>query len=485
MKKRQKTRPSVIVSLIPVVLLVGLLSYCITIFGDGMLSGPSQLVLMLCTGVAVFISLVFYGLTWQELENAMVISISRTMSANLILLMVGGLCGTWMHSGVIPTMIYYGLEVISARWLLITSCVLCALVSICIGSSWTTIATIGVGLMGIGRTLGLEDGWVAGAIISGAYFGDKMSPLSETTNLASSISDVPLFTHIRNLLFTTAPTLLITLVIFVVAGLIEGGAVDSTDNTALEMQQHLKNTFPITLWLLALPLLVFLLIYRGLAATAVLFIGMVAGGIIVCFTQGFDFAIECAFGEVGYVTGVTTIDSLTCTRGMGGMLYTIWLILCSMCFGGVMERSGMLESITESLLKVIKGRTSAVATTCLSSLFLNATTGDQIISIVLPSKMYGSTFDKLRLPRKLMSRSLEDGGTVTSVLVPWNSCGMTQSTVLGVATTIYAPYTFFCWISPLMSITTAIVKQYILKTPDKEGDFVTITGQAGEDGKEN
>ena len=477
----RKKKPSVVISMIPVVLLVGLLSYCITVFGDGMLSGPSQLVLTLCTGVVVAISMLVYKQSWQSLENAMVVSISRSMSANLILLMVGGLCGTWMHSGIIPTMIYYGLEVISARWLLLTSCVLCALVSLCIGSSWTTIATIGVGLMGIGRTLGLEDGWVAGAIISGAYFGDKMSPLSETTNLASSISDVPLFTHIKNLLHTTVPTLLITLVAFTVVGLSGGGGADIDTNAAVEMQHHLNATFPITMWLLLLPLMVFFLIYKGMAATMVLFIGMLLGGIIVCFTQGFDFAIECAFGEVGYTTGVDTIDSLTSTRGMGGMLYTIWLIICSMSFGGVMERSGMLESITEYLLKVIKGRTSAVATTCMSSLFLNVTTGDQIISIILPSKMYGSAFDRLKLPRKLMSRSLEDGGTVTSVLVPWNSCGMTQSTVLGVATTIYAPYTLFCWISPLMSVIAAFVKQYVMKKEDQESDFVTISGQEEEE----
>ena len=477
----RKKKPSVVISMIPVVLLVGLLSYCITVFGDGMLSGPSQLVLTLCTGVVVAISMLVYKQSWQSLENAMVVGISRSMSANLILLMVGGLCGTWMHSGIIPTMIYYGLEVISARWLLLTSCVLCALVSLCIGSSWTTIATIGVGLMGIGRTLGLEDGWVAGAIISGAYFGDKMSPLSETTNLASSISDVPLFTHIKNLLHTTVPTLLITLVAFTVVGLSGGGGADIDTNAAVEMQHHLNATFPITMWLLLLPLMVFFLIYKGMAATMVLFIGMLLGGIIVCFTQGFDFAIECAFGEVGYTTGVDTIDSLTSTRGMGGMLYTIWLIICSMSFGGVMERSGMLESITEYLLKVIKGRTSAVATTCMSSIFLNVTTGDQIISIILPSKMYGSAFDRLKLPRKLMSRSLEDGGTVTSVLVPWNSCGMTQSTVLGVATTIYAPYTLFCWISPLMSVIAAFVKQYVMKKEDQESDYVTISGQEEEE----
>ena len=476
MARKSHPRPSFLVSLVPVVLLVGLLTYCISVFGDGMLTGPSQFVLTFCTGVVVFIAMVFYGQRWVELENAMVVGISRSMSANLILLMVGGLCGTWMHSGVIPTMICYGLDVLSARWLLVTSCVLCALVSLCIGSSWTTIATIGVGLMGVGRTLGLDDGWVAGAIISGAYFGDKMSPLSETTNLASSISDVPLFTHIRNLLHTTVPTLVITLVVFLVVGIAGGGAEAGADaSSAAEMQHHLRATFPISPWLLAMPLLVFVLIYRGMSATAVLFLGMLAGDVIVCFTQGFDFALECAFGEVGYTTGYGAVDTLSGTRGMGGMLYTIWLILCSMSFGGVMERSGMLESLTERLLRVMRGRTSAVSTTCLSSLFLNATTGDQIIAIVLPSKMYGSAFDRLRLPRKLLSRSLEDGGTVTSVLVPWNSCGMTQSTVLGVATLTYAPYTIFCWLSPLVSVSAALIKQYVLRRPDSPDDFVTAS----------
>jgi len=433
--------------------MVGLLSYCVTIFGDGMLSGPSQLVLTFSTALTIGLAMVLYGHTWEEMELAMVESIGRTMPANLILLMVGGLCGTWMHSGIIPTMIYFGLDVISARWLLLTSCVLCALVSICIGSSWTTIATIGIGLMGVGRTLGLEDYWVAGAIISGAYFGDKMSPLSETTNLASSISDVPLFTHIRNMLYTTVPSMLIALGIFAWVGLFgQDNAVVNSSSAAIEMQTQLKNTFLISPWLLAVPLLVFYMIYRGLSATMVLFLGMLVGAIIVCFGQGFDFAMECAFGEVGYTTGYGAVDSLTSTRGMGGMLYTIWLIICSMCFGGVMEKSGMLECITHYLLKVMRGRVSTVITTCLSSIFLNCTTGDQCLAIILPSKMYGPAYRRLKFPNKLLSRTLEDGGTVTSVLIPWNSCGMTQSTVLGVATLAYAPYAIFCWISPLMTM---------------------------------
>lgn len=455
--KSQAVKVSLWVSLIPVVLMVAMLSYCVTVFGDGMLSGPSQLVLTISAGLAVALSMLIYKQKWSDLESAMVNSISRTMPANLILLMVGGLCGTWMHSGIIPTMIYYGLEVISARWLLLTSCVLSALVSLCIGSSWTTIATIGIGLMGVGRTLGLNEAWVAGAIISGAYFGDKMSPLSETTNLASSISDVPLFGHIRNMLYTTVPSLLITLIVFFCVGIF-GEASGTMDNSsAIEMQEQLKSTFLVSPWLLLVPLMVFFLIYKGMSATVVLFLGMFFAAIIVYVLQGFDFAMECAFGEVGYTTGYGAIDSLTATRGMGGMLYTIWLIICSMCFGGVMEQNGMLACLTKHLMKVMRGRISTVFTTALSCIFLNCTTGDQCLAIILPSKMYGAAYRRQRLPNKLLSRTLEDSGTVTSVLVPWNSCGMTQSNVLGVATLAYAPYAIFCWISPLMTVLVSII----------------------------
>jgi len=395
----------------------------------------------------------------------MVNSISRTMPANLILLMVGGLCGTWMHAGIIPTMIYYGLDVISARWLLITACLLCALVSLCIGSSWTTIATIGIGLIGIGRTLGMEDWWVAGAIISGAYFGDKMSPLSETTNLASSTAGVPLFTHIRNMLYTTVPSVVITLLIYLIVGIV-GDASEGTVDASVaagEMQQHLQENFLISPWLLLIPLGVFYLIYKGLSATIVLFIGMMLGALIIFVNKDFDFAMSSAFGAISYETGYEVIDSLTGTRGMAGMLNTIWLILMSMCFGGVMEHSGMLSCITRYLLKIMIGRVSTVFTTCVSSLFLNVTTGDQCLAIILPSKMYGEAYQKLKLPGKLLSRTLEDGGTVTSVLIPWNSCGMTQSAVLGVTTLAYAPFAFFCWISPIMTVLVAFIAKIFSK----------------------
>lgn len=455
-----RRKPSLIISLIPIVVLIGLLSLCVTIYGDEMLSGPSQLVLILATAIVVGFAMLSYGYSWAQLESAMVSSISRTMPANFILLMVGGLCGTWMHSGIIPTMIYYGLDVISARWLLVTACLLCSLVSICIGSSWTTIATIGVGLIGIGRTLGIEDWWVAGAIISGAYFGDKISPLSETTNLASSTSDVPLFEHIRNMLHTTVPSIVVTLIVYLVMGMNEGSqSALGLGDAATEMQQHLQENFLISPWLLLVPLAVFFLIYKGMAASVVLFLGMLMGGVILLFSRSFDFALSCSFGSVTYETGYEVIDSLTSTLGISGMLNTIWLILMSMSFGGVMEESGMLSCITRHLLRIMKGRVKTVFTTCISCLFLNATTGDQCLAIILPSKMYGETYSKQGLPRKLMSRTLEDSGTVTSVLVPWNSCGMTQSMVLGVPTLVYAPFAIFCWISPIVTVAAAILKK--------------------------
>lgn len=476
-RRKEIKQPGFFLSLIPVVVMIALLSYCVIIYGDGMLSGPSQMVLTLSTGIAVALSMIFCGRNWDELEKSMVHSIGRTMSANLILLMVGGLCGTWMHAGIIPTMIYYGLEVISAQWLLLTACIICALVSLCIGSSWTTIATVGLGLIGVGRTLGINECWVAGAIISGAYFGDKISPLSETTNLASSISDVPLFLHIKNMFHTTLPSLFITLLIYLLIGLLgDSSGMEGTTSTANEMQQHLSETFNISPWLLLVPLCVFFLIYKGMSATMVLFLGMLLGSTFVCISQGFDFAMACSFGEVGYTTGYESIDALTSTRGMGGMLYTIWLIICSMCFGGVMERSGMLDTLTNSVLNVMKGRLSAVITTGLSSLFINTTTCDQCLAIILPSKMYGSAFSRLRLPRKLLSRTIEDCGTVTSVLIPWNSCGMTQAMVLGVATLSYAPFAFFCWISPLMSMLVAMLPHKPETMTDNEE--TTLQGEA-------
>ncbi|MCF0168798.1 MAG: sodium:proton antiporter, partial [Bacteroidales bacterium] len=335
----------------------------------------------------------------------MVESIGHTMPANMILLMVGAVCATWMHSGIIPSMIYYGLDVISPRWFLFTACLICSLVSLCIGSSWTTIATVGVGLMGIGQVLGIDNRWIAGAIISGAYFGDKMSPLSETTNLASSISGVDLFVHIKNMLRTTVPSISITLLIFLVVGLISSLSAEVSMDSTIEMQQNLRATFNISPWLFLVPILIFYLIYKGVPALIVLFLGALIAGVLIPLVQpqllngicgreegilqSLEAPMRAAFGEVAYETGDAKVNDLISTSGMYGMLKTIWLIICSMCFGGVMEASGMLGRITRSLLTLMKGRVQTVATTCLSSIFLNATTGDQCLAIILPAKMYG------------------------------------------------------------------------------------------------
>lgn len=461
--------PSLLVSLLPIAMLIALLSVSIYMFGDGMLAGPSQVVLILITGVICAIAIVGYKKKWSFLEDFMIGNIGSSMPACLILFMVGAICATWMQSGIIPTMIYYGLNVISARWFLLTACAICSLVSLCIGSSWTTIATVGVGLMGIGHTLGISDGWVAGAIISGAYFGDKISPLSETTNLASSMAGVPLFDHIRNMMKTTVPSISVTMVVFIIVGLLSSPSAEATMDATQQMQSHLLDTFTISPLLFIVPLGVFYLIYKGLPAIIVLFLGALVAAVMIPFVQpqlveaivgagksGFTGGPECVmrvvFGGVSYETGNVGLNDLVSTSGMSGMLSTIWLIICSMCFGGAMEASGMLGTITESLLKMMRGRFKTIATTCLSCLFVNVAAGDQYLAIILPAKMYGEAFGKQNLEKKLLSRTVEDSGTVTSVLIPWNSCGMTQSTVLGVSTLVYAPFAIFCWLSPITTM---------------------------------
>ena len=380
--------PSLLVSLLPIAMLIALLSVSIYMFGDGMLAGPSQVVLILITGVICAIAIVGYKKKWSFLEDFMIGNIGSSMPACLILFMVGAICATWMQSGIIPTMIYYGLNVISARWFLLTACAICSLVSLCIGSSWTTIATVGVGLMGIGHTLGISDGWVAGAIISGAYFGDKISPLSETTNLASSMAGVPLFDHIRNMMKTTVPSISVTMVVFIIVGLLSSPSAEATMDATQQMQSHLLDTFTISPLLFIVPLGVFYLIYKGLPAIIVLFLGALVAAVMIPFVQpqlveaivgagksGFTGGLECVmrvvFGGVSYETGNVGLNDLVSTSGMSGMLSTIWLIICSMCFGGAMAASGMLATITARLLKMMRGRLKSVAANWRAGLYVH------------------------------------------------------------------------------------------------------------------
>lgn len=469
-----KKIPSPLVSLLPIVLLVGMLFATIHTFGSDALEGGSQISLLTTTAFCVFIGITFYRVPWKDYELAITNNISGVATAIIILLIIGALSGAWMISGIVPTLIYYGMQIIHPDFFLASTCIICALISVMTGSSWTTIATIGIALMGIGKAQGFNEGWIAGAIISGAYFGDKISPLSETTILASSITDVPLFRHIRYMLITTTPSLIITLIIFTVMGF-----VIETNSTAhmADLATSLKDTFTITPWLLIVPLVTGILIARKVPSIITLFISTMLAGICAIIFQP-DLLREIAgennifkgvmmifYGSTGLDTGNNMLTDLVSTRGMAGMMNTVWLILCAMCFGGAMTASGMLGSITSVFVRFMKGRVSVVASTVCSGLFLNLTTADQYISIILTGNMFRNIYEKKGYENRLLSRTTEDAVTVTSPLIPWNTCGMTQATILNVSTLTYLPYCFFNIISPLMSILVAAIGYKIVKRP--------------------
>ena len=469
--------PHPLVALVPVVVLIGFLAVVIALFGSDSLSGGSQVALLMGMAVCVSISMGFYRVPWRVFEAQIKKTLGEVSITLLILLCVGMLAGSWMVSGIVPTLVYYGVQVMSPQFFLVSSCVICALVSLLSGSSWTTIATIGVALLGIGHALGASEAWTAGAIISGAYFGDKMSPLSDTTILASSATGTDLFTHIRYMTLTTVPTFLITITIFFVTGL---GNATSAELHVAEYTEGLSGTFRISLWTLLVPLLTGVLIARRVPSLIVLFASSVMAGVVALLLQphilteiatGVRQTVDCQlstvnlirglattyYGTTGVDTGNASLNELVSTGGMAGMLNTIWLILCAMCFGAAMVASGMIESLTWVILRWVKSRVSLVGSTVGTGIFLNITTGDQFISIVLAADMYKEVYREQGYESRLLSRTCEDAATVTSVLVPWNTCGMTQSTVLGVPTLTYLPYCFFNLMSPLISILVAAV----------------------------
>ena len=370
------------------------------------------------------------------------------------------------------SLIYYGVQIMSPQFFLVSASIICALVSLLSGSSWTTIATIGVALLGIGHALDVSEAWTAGAIISSAYFGDKLSPLSDTTILASSATGTDLFVHIRYMMLTTIPTFLITLVIFFIAGFGNGGA------TELQVEQYtegLSRTFHISLWTLLVPVLTGVLIARRVPSLIVLFTSSIMAGVvalilqphILCEVAGTDNLLRglamTYYGATAVDTGNASLNELISTGGMAGMLNTIWLILCAMCFGAVMVASGMIESLTRVIVSWVRHRVSLVSSTVGTGIFLNLTTGDQFISIVLTADIFKEVYDDQGYETRLLSRTCEDAATVTSVLIPWNTCGMTQSTVLGVPTLTYLPYCFFNLLSPLMSIIIAAIGWRIVR----------------------
>lgn len=467
---KQDVVPHPLVSVIPIIVLIGLLAIVISLFGSDSLSGGSQIALLLGMAVCVSISMTFYNVSWRTFEKQIMKTLGGVSITLIILLAVGMIAGSWMVSGVVPTMIYYGVQIMSPRFFLVSACLICALVSVLSGSSWTTIATIGVALMGIGRALGIDEPWTAGAIISGAYFGDKMSPLSDTTILASSATGTDLFTHIRYMTYTTAPSFLIAAAVFFIAGLTTEGHTELQVGTYTE---GLAGTFRISLWTLLVPVLTGVLIARRVPSLITLFVSSLMAGIAAIVLQphllcqiagGEDLSTAAAitrglaisyYGATAVDTGNASLNELVSTGGMSGMLDTIWLIICAMCFGAAMVASRMIESITRVISSFARSRLRLVGSTVGTGLFLNATTGDQFISIVLTADIYRDTFRRQGYESRLLSRTCEDAATVTSVLIPWNTCGMTQAAVLGVPTLVYLPYCFFNLLSPLMSVVVA------------------------------
>ncbi|MCE2707586.1 MAG: Na+/H+ antiporter NhaC [Algoriphagus sp.] len=459
--------PKVLDALVPLVFLVVLLIISLIVFRDNGLEGPNQIVLILSSAIAGLVAVFRLGYSWETLQEGVVKSISSAMSSILILFLIGALAGTWLLSGIVPAMIYYGLMVLSPTIFLFAACFISAIVSTATGSSWTTVATVGVALLGIGKVLGFEEGIIAGAIISGAYFGDKMSPLSDTTNLAPAMAGTDLFTHIRHMAKTTTPTMIITLILFLVIGFnyeTEGNVSD-----AQLFSKVIASTFNITPWLFVVPLLVIAMIVRKVPALPALLVGALLGGVFALIFQpeiitrivgengpfyyiGFKGVMMALFGKISVVTEYEMVNKLLETKGMAGMLNTIWLIVCAMVFGGIMEESGMLKVLTEAIIRKVHRVGSLIATTAATCIFFNITASDQYLAILVPGRMFADEFKKRGLKPENLSRTLEDSATVTSVLVPWNTCGATQKAVLGVETFVYAPYCFFNIISPIMTI---------------------------------
>lgn len=463
-------RPTIIQSVLPIIVLLGLIMTTVLGTGADTLAGANQLSLLIASGVGVSIA-IYNRVTWAQIMQGMVHTISASLPAILILLMVGMLSGSWMISGVIPTMIFYGLDILRPDYFLPACVVISAAVAVATGSSWSTVATIGVALIGIGQALGFDMAMTAGAIISGAYFGDKVSPLSDTTNLASAVTGTDIFIHIRYMMQTTVPSILLTLAAFAVLTLMVGGGA-ATETGVEEFQQTIAATYRISPLLLLIPVLVVLLIVKKMPAVPVLMIGSLLAVVAAALFQpeligslapggeltlksGYEVLTRSLYGSTAPLTGSVAVDRLLQTGGMAGMLNTVWLIITAMVFGGVMEAGRFLERITDAVLSRVRSAGGLVSTATGSCLLFNMTSGDQYMSIVVPGKMFIGAFRRNGLQPRLLSRTLEDSGTATSVLIPWNTCGATQASILGVPTLVYLPYTFFCWLSPIVTLVVA------------------------------
>ncbi|MDO9519694.1 MAG: Na+/H+ antiporter NhaC [Pseudohongiella sp.] len=472
-----KYTPSLLTSVIPLLLLFALLAYNVYMYGDDSVSGANQTALILSAAFAAIIGL-SRGLSWSSIQENVLENIKAATPAILILLMVGALIGSWLVGGIVPSMIYYGLGIFSPTIFVASACVITAIAAIVIGSSWSTSATLGVALMSIGYAMGINPGLVAGAIVSGAYFGDKMSPLSDTTNLASGVAGVDLFTHIRYLSMTAFPSLVISLVLYTILGWYFGGDTSSADNTA-RYQEVIAQQFNVNPILLLVPAGVIFLIIRKVPALPALFVGAAAGIVCAILLQRdlvavlgaelgntYQIMMQALYGDINVVTGDAVLDELLSSGGMFGMLNTIWLILSAMVFGGVMEACGFLGRITTALISRVRSDAGLITATGATCMVTNVSASDQYLSLVVPGRMFSNAYKERGLAPQNLSRTLEDTGTVTSVLIPWNTCGAYHASVLGVATLAYAPWAFFCLISPMMTLFFAWARIGIVRNQD-------------------
>lgn len=459
--------PSLLDALLPVISLILLLALAVYLFGSDAVGGPTQIVLIIGAAIASIIA-IKNGHRWADVQQAMVDGIGTAMGAILILLSVGALIGAWVISGTVPSLIYYGLELLDPHYFFAATCLICSIASLATGSSWTTAATLGVALIGVAMGLGLSPAIAAGAVVSGSYFGDKMSPLSDTTNLAPAVAGSELFDHIRHMVWTTGPSFVIATILFLVVGF--GVESDADAGSLQALQETLAGSFNLSLWTLVPLVVVLWLAVRKAPPLPTILAGTLLGGVlavilqpevVLTFAASPDLATPLALAKGvwlalanGYAsaTGVVEVDELLSGGGMSSMLGTIWLILAALAFGAVMEHAGLLLRLIQSTLKAAKSTGSLVAATIVSCIGMNVVAADQYISIVLPGKMYKAEFERRGLEAKNLSRILEDAGTLTSPLVPWNTCGAYMAATLGVGTVAYLPFAFLNLINPLISM---------------------------------
>ncbi|WP_417684731.1 Na+/H+ antiporter NhaC [Pseudidiomarina gelatinasegens] len=474
----EQRTPTILQASLPLIALIVMLGLSVFLFGEDSSYGPNQIALWIAAGVAIAIG--FYNkFSWADIEDGIKEGISVALGALLIILAVGSLIGTWLLAGTVPSMIYFGLELLNPSWFYAASALICAIISLAIGSSWTTAATIGVALMGVAAGMDLSPAITAGAVVSGAYFGDKMSPLSDTTNLAPAVAGSELFSHIRYMAYTAGPAFIITLIIFLILGFNADGSVSLLELE--KMQLELRNTFNIG-WVMLVPLLVLLyLAATRKPALPTVFFGALLGGAWAVIFQP-EMVAKIAGGDESVVgtakviwgalsdgvtveTGSEDLDQLLSGGGMSSMLNTVWLILSAMTFGAIMEKLGLLQRLIAGLLGYVKSIGSLIGATLFTCFGANILTADQYMAIVLPGRMYREEFERRGLDPRVLSRTLEDSATLTSALIPWNTCGAFMMGALGVSPWIYAPFAFFNWLTPLIALAYAYTGFRILRLP--------------------